>query len=78
MTRDELRAADPEFAALADMLRSNGCDIRVSHYQFHDGRELGRKPEPDGTVQINLLKPTWLEASAAWAKANKNRLTGAK
>ena len=41
--------------------------------------EIGkRQADPPNTASIDLLKPTWLEASAAWAKANKNRLTGAK
>ncbi len=70
MTREELRAADPEFAALADMLRGMGADIRVSHYRFHDGRELGRVEESEGVV-IDLMQPCLMETAAEWAKGKK-------
>lgn len=54
MTRDELRAADPQFAALADMLRANDCEIRVSHYRLNDGYELGkRQPLPANEFWIS-------------------------
>lgn len=61
MTRDELRAADPQFAALADMLRGNGYGIRVSHYKFNDGRELGRREEVPGVAIDILANPCGLE-----------------
>lgn len=67
MTRDELRAFDPQFAALADMARSIGGDIRVSHYRAHDGWELGRaESDPIGWASIDILKPNCLlEATPA-------------
>ncbi len=71
MTRDELRAADPQFAALADMLRGNGFDIRVSHYRFNDGREMGRVEEIEGIAIDLLANPCSLEIVTPVARGRK-------
>ena len=67
------RARWPQLAEAADVLGAKVIWAQDAH------GEIGkRQADPPNTASIDLLKPTWLEASAAWAKANKNRLTGAK
>ena len=77
MTIEQRRAANrarwPQLAEAADVLGA-----KVVWAQDDQG-EIGRKQaDPPNTVAVDLIPYTWLEASAAWAKANKNRLTGAK
>lgn len=74
MTREELRARDPQFAALADMARANGCEIRVSHYRFHDGDELGkREPLPANEFVISAESYDALREHAAYVAQRRNR-----
>lgn len=74
MTRDELRARDPQFAALADMARVSGCEIRVSHYRFHDGDELGkRQPLPANEFWISAESFDAAREHAAWLNNKKDK-----
>lgn len=74
MTRDELRAADPQFAALADMLRANGCEIRVSHYRLNDGYELGkREPLPANEFVISAESYDAAMQHAEWIKTRRGK-----
>ena len=74
MTRDELRAFDPQFAALADMARANGCEIRVSHYAAHDGWELGKPDaEPANEFVISAESYDALRAHAAYLTKGKRK-----
>lgn len=72
MTRDELRAFDPQFAALADMARANGCEIRVSHYAAHDGWELGKPDaEPANVAVLDWTHTSLLETAAILARGKR-------
>ena len=74
LNRDQLRAADPQFAALADMARANGCEIRVSHYRFHDGGELGkREPLPANEFVISAESFDAAREHAAWLSKGKRK-----
>lgn len=72
MNREQLRAFDPQFAALADMTRANGCDIRVSHYAAHDGWELGKPDAADENVAVlDWTHTSLLETAAILAKGKR-------
>ena len=69
MTRDELRAAIPEIAGLADTFRAMGHDVKLLHVEFADGREIGKRP----TLAANEVELDWTHAALIEADFSRKR-----
>ena len=71
--REANRAIDPDFAALADSLRAMGADVRVMHWQSHDGtRAMGKLPTvPAGSFEVSAETFRALEEQRKWTRRRK-------
>lgn len=66
-----VRDEDPQLAALGDMLRAQGFDVKLRHYKHNDGREVGVMPDSTGTVSQDWTHGSLLETAAYYARGRK-------